>query len=185
MPHKNAISIECNTKKKFCVLQKKVPSFWPNHTVEIQPNSSAEPNVRSVTTIACFFMGMWTKKTKALLFFYFYILGVNIFLFSLVVFQIKNVSKKRLRLATAFETQFFYPVQNWKFENCTCVVQTREHALQKLSIQCAPISHFLKFIKNSAAGLIRPVLTIGDCVYYKILYINFHFTYLIFFPQVM
>ena len=37
-------------KKKFCVLQKKVLSFGPNRTVEVQPNSSAEPNVRSITT---------------------------------------------------------------------------------------------------------------------------------------
>ena len=46
---KDAIGIECNTKKKFCVLQKKVLSFGPNRTVEVRPNSSAEPNVRSVT----------------------------------------------------------------------------------------------------------------------------------------
>ena len=39
------------TKKKFCVLQKKVLSFGPNRTVEVRPNSSAEPNVRSITTI--------------------------------------------------------------------------------------------------------------------------------------
>ena len=36
--------------KKFCVLQKKVLSFWLNRTVEVRPNSSAKPNVRSVTT---------------------------------------------------------------------------------------------------------------------------------------
>ena len=36
-------------KKKFCVLQKKVLSFGPNRTVEVRPNSSAEPNVRSIT----------------------------------------------------------------------------------------------------------------------------------------
>ena len=47
---KDAIGIECNTKKKFCVLQKKVLSFGPNRTVEVRPNSSAEPNVRSVTS---------------------------------------------------------------------------------------------------------------------------------------
>ena len=35
--------------KKFCVLQKKVLSFGPNRTVEVRPNSSAEPNVRSIT----------------------------------------------------------------------------------------------------------------------------------------
>ena len=40
----------CNTKKKFCVLQKNVLSFGPNRAVEVQPNSSAELNVRSVTT---------------------------------------------------------------------------------------------------------------------------------------
>ena len=39
-------------KKKFCVLQKKVLSFGPNRTVEVRPNSSAEPNVRSITTVA-------------------------------------------------------------------------------------------------------------------------------------
>jgi hypothetical protein len=48
---KDAIGIECNTKNQFCVLQKKVLSFGPNRTVEVQPNSSAEPNVRSVTTM--------------------------------------------------------------------------------------------------------------------------------------
>ena len=37
--------------KKFCVLQKKVLSFGPNRTVEVRPNSSAEPNVRSVTIL--------------------------------------------------------------------------------------------------------------------------------------
>jgi hypothetical protein len=47
---KDDIGIECNTKKKFCVLQKKVLSFGPNRTVEVRLNSSAEPNVRSVTT---------------------------------------------------------------------------------------------------------------------------------------
>ena len=47
---KDAIAIECNTKKKFCVLQKKVLSFGPNRAVEVRPNSSAEPNVRSITT---------------------------------------------------------------------------------------------------------------------------------------
>jgi hypothetical protein len=47
---KDAIGIECSTKKKFCVLQKKVLSFGPNRTLEVRPNSSAEPNVRSVTT---------------------------------------------------------------------------------------------------------------------------------------
>ena len=47
---KDAIGIEFNTKKKFCVLQKKVLSFGPNRTVQVRPNSSAEPNVRSVTT---------------------------------------------------------------------------------------------------------------------------------------
>ena len=41
-------------KEKFGVLQKKVLSFGPNRTVEVQPNSSAEPNVRSVTTIYTF-----------------------------------------------------------------------------------------------------------------------------------
>ena len=37
-------------EKKFCVLQKKVLSFGPNGTVEVRPNSSAEPNIWSVTT---------------------------------------------------------------------------------------------------------------------------------------
>ena len=37
-------------QKKFCVLQKKVLSFGPNRTVEVRPNSSAEPNVRLITT---------------------------------------------------------------------------------------------------------------------------------------
>ena len=37
-------------QKQFCVLQKKVLSFGPNRTVEVRPNSSAEPNVCSVTT---------------------------------------------------------------------------------------------------------------------------------------
>ena len=37
--------MECNTKKKFCVLQKKDLSFGPNRTVEVQPNSSAERSV--------------------------------------------------------------------------------------------------------------------------------------------
>ena len=36
-------------QKKFCVLQKKVLSFGPNRTVEVRPNSSAEPNVRWIT----------------------------------------------------------------------------------------------------------------------------------------
>ena len=35
---KDATGIECNTKKKFCVLQKKVLSFGPNPTVEVWPN---------------------------------------------------------------------------------------------------------------------------------------------------
>ena len=47
---KDAISIECNMKKKFCVLQKKVLSFGRNRTVEVRLNSSAKPNVCSVTT---------------------------------------------------------------------------------------------------------------------------------------
>ena len=33
----------------FCVLQKKVLSFGPNRTVEVRPNSLAEPNVWSIT----------------------------------------------------------------------------------------------------------------------------------------
>ena len=33
---KNAIGIECNTKKKLCVLQKKVLSFGPNRTVKVR-----------------------------------------------------------------------------------------------------------------------------------------------------
>ena len=32
--------IECNPKKKFCVPQKKVLSFWPNRTVEVRPNQT-------------------------------------------------------------------------------------------------------------------------------------------------
>jgi hypothetical protein len=47
---KDAIGIECNKKKKFCVLQKKVLSFVPNCTLEVRLNSLAEPNVRLVTT---------------------------------------------------------------------------------------------------------------------------------------
>ena len=38
-------------QKKVCVLQKKVLSFGPNRTVEVRRNSSAEPNVRSVTSL--------------------------------------------------------------------------------------------------------------------------------------
>ena len=34
----------------FCVLQKKVLSFGPNRTVEVWPNSSAEPKLQSVFT---------------------------------------------------------------------------------------------------------------------------------------
>ena len=34
------------------VLQKKVLPFGPNRTVEVRPNSSAEPNVWSVTSLA-------------------------------------------------------------------------------------------------------------------------------------
>ena len=37
--------------KKFCVPQKKVLSFGSNRTVEVRPNSSAEPNVQSVTRL--------------------------------------------------------------------------------------------------------------------------------------
>jgi hypothetical protein len=36
-------------EKKVCVLQEKVLSFGPNRTVEVRPNSLAEPNVRLVT----------------------------------------------------------------------------------------------------------------------------------------
>ena len=36
--------------KKVCVLQKKVLSFWLNCTVEVRPNSSAKPNIWSVTS---------------------------------------------------------------------------------------------------------------------------------------
>ena len=39
-----------NMKKKFCVL-KKVLSFGPNRTVEVRLNSSAQPNVWSVTSV--------------------------------------------------------------------------------------------------------------------------------------
>ena len=35
----------------FCVLQKKVLSFGPNRTVEVRLNSSAEPNVWSITRV--------------------------------------------------------------------------------------------------------------------------------------
>ena len=38
-------------QKKFCVLQKKVLSFGPNRTVEVRPNSSAEPNVWLITSV--------------------------------------------------------------------------------------------------------------------------------------
>ena len=38
------------SRQKFCVLQKKVLSFRSKQSVEIWPNSSAKPNVRSVTT---------------------------------------------------------------------------------------------------------------------------------------
>ena len=48
---KDAIGIDCNKKKKFCVLQKKVLSFGPNRTVEVRLNSSAKPKVRSVTNV--------------------------------------------------------------------------------------------------------------------------------------
>ena len=41
--------VTSHVKEKFGVLQKKVLSFGPNRTVEVRPNSSAEPNVRSVT----------------------------------------------------------------------------------------------------------------------------------------
>ena len=44
----NAAYMNCNTKK-YCVLQKKVLSFGPNHTVRVQTNISAKPNIRSVT----------------------------------------------------------------------------------------------------------------------------------------
>ena len=43
-----------NLKEKFGVLQKKVLSFGPNRTVEVRLNSSAEPNVRSVTRLKGF-----------------------------------------------------------------------------------------------------------------------------------
>ena len=39
-------------KKRFCVLQKKVLSFGPNRTVKVRPNSSTEPNVRSITSLS-------------------------------------------------------------------------------------------------------------------------------------
>ncbi len=38
--------------KKFCVLQKKVLCFWPNQTVKVRPNNSAESKIWSVTTCA-------------------------------------------------------------------------------------------------------------------------------------
>ena len=41
-----------HTKKKFCVLQKKVLSFGPNRTVEVRPNILAEPNVQLVTMLS-------------------------------------------------------------------------------------------------------------------------------------
>ena len=70
---KDAISIACNTKKKFCVLQKKILSFGPNCTVEVRPNSSAEPNVRSVTTLLSNtqFIRKTEKKCNFELFFWF------------------------------------------------------------------------------------------------------------------
>ena len=37
---KDAIGIECNTKKNFCVLQKKFLSFGPNRTLEVRPNGT-------------------------------------------------------------------------------------------------------------------------------------------------
>ena len=54
------------TKKKFCVLQKKVLSFGLNRTVEVPPNSSAEPNVQSVTRL----LVVDTTKMKILLTFF-------------------------------------------------------------------------------------------------------------------
>ena len=36
--NQDQIGIECNRKKEFCVLQKKVLSFGPNRTVEVRPN---------------------------------------------------------------------------------------------------------------------------------------------------
>ena len=52
-------------KKRFCVLQKKVLSFGPNPTVKVRPNSSTEPNARSITTdhaTLCFVMGSVDKS---------------------------------------------------------------------------------------------------------------------------
>ena len=45
--------------KKFYVLQKKVLSVGPNRTVEVLPNSSAEPNVRSITKLYCQSNNLW------------------------------------------------------------------------------------------------------------------------------
>ena len=48
---KDAIGIEYNMKKKFCVLQEKALSFGPNCTLEVWPNNSAKLNFQSVTTL--------------------------------------------------------------------------------------------------------------------------------------
>jgi hypothetical protein len=37
---KDAIGMEYNTKKKFCVMQKKILSFGPNRIVEVRPNET-------------------------------------------------------------------------------------------------------------------------------------------------
>ena len=47
------------------VIQKKVLSFGPNRTVEVRPNSSAEPSVRSVTTVTFGLMyGLYSRAAS-------------------------------------------------------------------------------------------------------------------------
>ena len=48
---KDTVDVGCNTKKKFCVLQKKVLSFGLNRTTEVRLTSSAKLNVRLVTRV--------------------------------------------------------------------------------------------------------------------------------------
>ena len=53
---KDAIGIECSTKKKVLCSAEKSSVIWANRTVKFRPNSKAEPNVWSVTTsLARFF----------------------------------------------------------------------------------------------------------------------------------
>ena len=95
---KDAIDIECNTKKKFCVLQKKVLSFGPNRTVEVPPNSLAEPNFQSVTSMKW----KWIVRN--------YFFKVDKFLFYSIVWQKVSSSEfsldlilKKLEYLTLFE----------------------------------------------------------------------------------